>query len=282
MTLDPPAALPLLNPQQFGRFRDFIYKKCGILVDDKKVSMLSHRIRSRVKAGSFADFDAYYQHLTSLQGRDEIEYFLDAVTTNETFFFRTSLHFDWFKQEFLRDVALAERAGHRERSLKVWSAACSTGEEAYSLAICVAENALRLRDWSIEIVGTDISEAVLKRAREAVYRMRSLEEVDEARVRRYFQSDPRREEWRIRDDLRRHVRFVNHNLMEPFSHRPFDCIFLRNVLIYFNRESKQRVIAHLVDSLVPGGYLVVGPSEGIYDMLGALEKRKSFLYQKVN
>ena len=271
--------LPNLSVEQFNRFREFIYKTSGIKVDEKKISMLSHRIRGRLSAGEFDCFDAYYRHVTSFAGKDELEYFLDAVTTNETYFFRSGAHFEWFKRDFINERLLAKKESSG-RTIRVWSAACSTGEEAYSLAICFAENSLRLRDWTIEIVGTDISEAVLKRAREGEYKQRSLDEVDDTRLRRWFKANTTGDAWTVRKDVRSPVRFVLHNLIEPIKEKPFDCIFIRNVLIYFDRESKKKVIKHLMSALAPGGYLVVGPSEGIYDMLEPLEKKMTFLYQK--
>lgn len=270
-----------LSPQQFDRFRDFIYRQSGIRVDVSKVTLVSNRIRRCVKAGSFADFDAYYRHLTSPDGAGELEQFLDAITTNETHFFRTSSHFDWFRGEFLTELITRQRKGEHEQTLRVWSAACSTGEEPYSLAICVAENALRLKDWNVAIVGTDISEAVLKTAREAVYQSRSLEEVSPVQLKRYFTAAKDGTSWQVRPMVRELVEFRRHNLMEPLRLPPFDCIFIRNVLIYFDRDSKKAVIRHLINSLTRGGYLVVGPSEGIYDMLEPLVKQAPYLYRKV-
>src|SRR5580765_5307905 len=136
-------------------------------MDASKVTLVSNRIRRRWRAGSFADFDTYYRHLTSRAGSGELEQFLDAVTTNETHFFRTPAHFEWFKGDFLTEAILDQRKSGRESVLRVWSAACSTGEEPYSLAICASENSLRLKNWKVSIIGTDISEAVLKEAREA-------------------------------------------------------------------------------------------------------------------
>ena len=269
-----------LSPSQFGRFRDFIYAKCGIRIDEKKITMLSHRIRSRLKAGNFPDFDRYYEHLTSLQGRDEIEFFLDAVTTNETFFFRTESHFEWFKKEFISQRILAHRANLCEASIRIWSAACSTGEEAYSLAICVAENSLRLKDWSIDIVATDISEAVLRKARDGKYKKRSIEGLNKVRIKRWLSAEPDGETWAVRDEIQQYVHFMNHNLMQRINQDSFDCIFIRNVLIYFDAESKRKVIENLIHVLKPGGYLVVGPSEGVYNMLDPLEKENAFLYKK--
>jgi len=129
--------LEKLNSRQFGRFRDFIYEKSGIRVNDNKLSLLSNRIRRRLKAGAFSSFDAYYTHLTSPAGASELEYFLDEITTNETFFFRTPAHFDWFKGDFVTEIVRSQRAGERERSLRIWSAGCATGAEPYTISICL-------------------------------------------------------------------------------------------------------------------------------------------------
>ncbi len=273
--------LEKLSQPQFDRFRDFIYHRSGIRVEASKITLVSNRIRRRLRAGGFADFDTYYKHLTSPQGAGELEQFLDAITTNETHFFRTTAHFEWFKSDFLTEVISKQRRGEREPSLRAWSAACSTGEEPYSLAICLAENNLRLRGWQLSIVGTDISEAALKDARQAVYRARSLAEVSPVQKRRYFEAQEDETSWQIRASVRELVEFRRHNLMEPLRLAPFDCIFIRNVLIYFDRESKRAVIRNLIAGLAPGGYLVVGPSEGIYDMLAPLVKQATYLYRKV-
>jgi len=277
--------IPVSDPErltrpQFDRFRDFIYRASGIRVDASKITLVSNRIRRRLRAGDYADFDAYYRHLTSPDCAGELEQFLDAITTNETHFFRTVNHFEWFKTDFLTEAIARHRQHERPAALRVWSAACSTGEEPYSLAICLAENGLRLRGWKLSIVGTDISEAALKEARSAVYRKRSLEEVSPVQLRRYFECQPDEESWQVRPAVSELVEFRRHNLMEPLSSASFDCVFIRNVLIYFDRESKKTVVRHLIGALARGGYLVVGPSEGVYDMLEPLVKKSTFLYQK--
>jgi chemotaxis protein methyltransferase CheR len=273
--------LQQLNQRQFDRFRDYIYQKSGIRIDERKVSLLSNRIRRRLRTGHFEDFDAYYRHLTSRKGVDELEYFLDAITTNETSFFRSENHFTWFKSKFLPEVVAAGRQGKRQRSLRIWSAACASGAEAYTLAICIAENRFLLRDWTITILGTDISEQTLGKAREGTFHGRAMEGVSEQQRRRYFQSSGDTQTWKVRTQLKHLVQFENHNLMEPSRQPPFDCIFIRNVLIYFDRDSKQTVVTNLMAALAAGGYLVVGPSEGIYDMLQPLKKHSAFLYQKI-
>jgi chemotaxis protein methyltransferase CheR len=273
--------LARLNPSQFQRFRDFIYAKSGIQVPDNKVALLSNRIRRRLKAGAFADFDAYYRYLTGRTAGRELEHFFDSITTNETFFFRSPHHFDWLKGEFLHDILKDERRGMRRRSLRIWSAGCATGAEPYTIAICLRENRYRLRDWSLTVLGTDISEEALHDARAGIFRPRALEAVGGTKQlqRCFVPADPEGC-WQVRPELKELVHFECHNLMEPQHQAPFDCVFIRNVLIYFDRVSKKTVIAHLIDALSPGGFLVVGPSEGIYDMLDPLERQHTYLYRK--
>jgi len=268
-----------LSPRQFELFREFIYRKSGIRIESTKTTLLTNRIRRRVKARDLADFDAYYRLLVSPAGEAELEQFLDEVTTNETSFFRTPHHFEWFKGPFL-DELVARPGQATPRKVRIWSAACSTGEEPYTLAICLAEAAIKLRDCKVSVLATDISEAVLRQARGGIYRPRSLQEMSEQRLKRHFDLQADGESFAIRPALKSMVEFRRHNLMEPHSGPPFDCIFIRNVLIYFDRDSKQVVINNLIRALAPGGYLVVGPSEGIYDMLGMLTKHSHFAYQK--
>ena len=274
--------LERLSPQQFERFRAFIYDKCGIRIDEKKVSLLSNRIRRRLRAGDFDNFDIYYRFLTSPAGKKELEGFLDAITTNETFFFRTGKHFDWIRTELLTEVVSQCRSGKRPPSLRFWSAGCASGAEPYSIAICLAENKYRIRDWSLEILGTDISEEALCVAREGRYKARAVEAVTQEQRRRYFQHHVEEDLWQVRPEIKKLVEFRRHNLMHPSPESGFDCVFIRNVLIYFDRDSKQVVVNNLLNALAVGGYLLVGPSEGIYDMLKPLRRISPLLYQKVD
>lgn len=273
-------ALERLSLQQFDQFRDFIYESCGISVDKNKLTLLSNRIRRRVRAGQFEDFDAYYQFLTSPKGASEIDGFLDAITTNETYFFRTQAQFDWLKTAWLSEQVAPFRSGKREPRLRIWSAGCANGAEPYSIAICLAENKYRLRDWTVEVIGTDISEPMVGEARTGIFKPRAVEAVTEQQRRRYFQRQTDDQLWHVRQPIKDLVKFQQHNLMKPIQADPFDCIFIRNVLIYFDQDSKQIVVKNLLRSLASGGYLVIGPSEGIYDMLGGLERISSLVFRK--
>ena len=273
--------LARLNEQQFQRFRDFIYARSGIWVDDRKVTLLTNRIRQRAKAGGFADFDAYYRRLTSPAGAGELGHFLDAITTNETYFFRTPQHFDWLRTAFISTLLDEQREGSRGKSFRIWSAGCASGAEPYTIAICLAENRFRLPGWDWTILGTDLSERVLATAREGVFREKALEGVSESQLRRFFGPSRHPDARAVKPEIRDMVRFEQHNLMNPAPDGPFDCIFIRNVLIYFDRDSKRAVVENLIAALADRGCLIVGPSEGIYDLLGGLRRESTFVCRKV-
>jgi chemotaxis protein methyltransferase CheR len=277
----PGADLVRLTPDQFERFADYVYAKSGIRIPASKVTMLSNRIRRRLKARDFDDFDDYYRYLTGSASGRELEHFLDSITTNETSFFRTPHHFDWLKDEFLGEAVAQARRGARPRSLRFWSAGCASGAEPYTIAICLKENLYRLRDWELTVVGTDVSQEALREARAASFAPRALKSFDDPKeLRRHFVKAEVEGRWQVRPDVRELVAFEYHNLMHPMAAPPFDCVFIRNVLIYFDRASKKTAIKHLIRALSPGGYLVVGPSEGIYDMLHPLERQHPFVYRK--
>jgi chemotaxis protein methyltransferase CheR len=272
--------LQRLNSKQFDRFRKLVYEVSGIRIDEKKVTLLSNRIRRRLKARSLSDFDVYYRYVTSREGSGEIECLIDAVTTNETFFFRTQKHFDWLVQKLIPERIERHEAERRTPGLRIWSAGCSNGAEPYSIAICLHENAYRLDGWSLRVLATDISEEVLREAREGCYKSRVLQDVSETRLRRHFQQQTEGDRWQIRPAIKSFVEFRTHNLMRPPPESSFDCIWIRNVLIYFDQESKRIVIQNLLKALARGGYLVVGPSEGVYGMLNDLKKIAPTIYQK--
>jgi chemotaxis protein methyltransferase CheR len=271
--------LTKLTSEEFRQFRDFIYRRTGIAMQEGKITLLSNRIRRRLRELRIVSFDEYYRLLSTARLPGELEHFVDAITTNETQFFRTITHFEWFGGPFIDEVASRAATGGHQRSIRVWSAACSSGEEPYSLAMCLAEARSRLSGWRCSVLGTDISETMLAKARAARFGERSLELVSPARRTQHFMPGEDGE-WIVRPAVASLCEFRRHNLLEPMREPPFDCIFIRNVLIYFDRESKRTAVRTVVESLAAGGYLVVGPADGIYDMLGDLRRHSTFLYQK--
>jgi chemotaxis protein methyltransferase CheR len=261
----------------FERFLALIYKVSGIRIPNSKKVMIANRVRRRLRATGIPTFADYYTHLVGATAATEMPAFIDAITTNETYFYRDAQHFEWFGGTFLAEAARASRP--RGQPIRVWSAACSTGEEPYTLALEILANRPALAGREISILGTDLSGAAIEAARLADYDERAVHLVPADRRKLGLDHDADRRRWTVRPEVRSLVSWKIHNLLKPVGQGPFDCVFIKNVLIYFDAESKQAVVRHLLASLAPGGYLVVGPTEGIFGMLGALDKRRTFLYQ---
>ena len=272
--------LTKLTSGEFDRFRTFIYGETGIRLADGKITLLSNRIRRRLRELDIESFEEYYNLLTQKKLKGELEHFIDAVTTNETHFFRTGGHFDWFIDSFLPTIRTEVSEKKRDKSLRIWSAACSSGEELYTLAICVDESRHQFAGWKISLLGSDISETMISAARKVVFPNRSLDQTTDERRSRYFAQLQNDAGWSIRSRLIDMCEFKRHNLLDPMPNEPFDCIFIRNVFIYFDKKSKEVAVQNLIHALAPGGFLVVGPADGIYDLLGELDKKTIFLYQK--
>ena len=274
--------LSTLDDADFERFLALIYRVSGISIPKTKRVLVSNRLRRRLRATGIADFAAYYAFLTSPAGAKEMPHFLDEITTNETYFFRDPHQYAWFGGEFLPEVIERGRRHQRPKRLRVWSAAASNGAELYSIALTIHEQRGALAGWTISLLGTDLSEAILGQAREASYDARTLRLLDAERRRRHFVEDPAAQRWTVRPESRALASWKVHNLMKPLAGEgaPFDCILIKNVLIYFDAASKQAVARNVMDALAPGGFLVLGPTEMIPQMLEPLQRRKSWLYQK--
>lgn len=269
-----------LSEEVFAKFREFIYKIAGIRIPENKTVMIANRLRRRLRATGIAGFQEYYTFLTSAGGAAELPLFLNEVTTNETYFYRDIHHFDWLTESFFPQIAEEGRLRKRPKTLRIWSAASSSGEELYSIALRFLPLRHLFPGWAITLLGTDLSAAALAAARAGSYDERAVRLVGPAERARYFDFDAKAQRWAVKDEARALATWKSHNLLRPIGEEQFDCIFIKNVLIYFDADSKQVVTRHLIQALAKGGHLVVGPTEGIYNMLGPLEKRKSWLYQR--
>jgi chemotaxis protein methyltransferase CheR len=196
------------------------------------------------------------------------------------FFFRDIQNYEWLGDTFLPEVIKQALARKRPKNLRLWSAACSTGEEPYSIALKVLAKKQLLPGWRTSILGTDLSGAVLNAARAGSYDARAVRLIEPAQRMTYFDEDPMAERWVVKPEVKSLVTWKQHNLLFPLREEPFDCTFLKNVLIYFDTESKQTVVKNVLDAMAKGSYLVVGPTEGIYTMLDSLTKHTSWLYQR--
>jgi chemotaxis protein methyltransferase CheR len=271
-----------LTDGEYQKYCELIYRVAGIRIAENKRVMVSNRVRRRLKATGISSFAEYLTFLISPAGSDEMPQFLDAITTNETYFFRDTQNYDWLGDTFLPEVIQQALTRKRRKTLRIWSAACSTGEEPYSIALKVLSKKPVLPGWQTTIVGTDLSGAVLNAARAGSYDARAVRLIEPAQRTTFFNADPTAERWTVKPEVKAMVTWKQHNLLFPLKEEPFDCIFLKNVLIYFDTESKQSVVKNVINALAKGGYLVVGPTEGIYTMLGSLTKLKPWLYQRLS
>jgi chemotaxis protein methyltransferase CheR len=269
-----------LTGGEYKQFCELIYRVAGIRIADNKRVMVSNRVRRRLRATGIESFASYYAFLTSLSGGSEMPFFLDEITTNETYFFRDPHQYDWLSDSFLPEIAAAAGQKKRRRNLRIWSAACSTGEEPYSIALKLLGRKALFGGWPITLLGTDLSGAVLAAGQAGSYDARAVRLIEPADRLAYFDLDKTTHRFTIRRDVKSIVTWKQHNLLRPLDGEPFDCIFLKNVLIYFDTDSKKTVVRHMIDSLAKGGYLVTGPTEGIYAMLDPLKRVKPWLYQR--
>lgn len=251
-----------LDDKQFRRLSSFIETEVGIKMPPAKRIMLEGRLQKRLRALGMSAFEEYLDHVFS-DDKGEIIHMIDVVTTNKTDFFREPDHFRYL-QDTLIPRHLSDGWG-TDSTFKAWSAASSTGEEAYTLAIVLSEVQRQEPRFDYRILGTDISTAVLATARKAVYPEGRVAPVDAALRKRYFLRSRQRDNAlvRVRPELRRRVMFHRLNLMHasfPLADR-FHVIFCRNVIIYFDRERQIQLLTQLYQFLVPGGYLFLGHSE---------------------
>lgn len=252
---------PIVTEDDFRRLTDFLYRRTGMVFTEAKRYYVERRIAERMAATSIETFPAYFAFLRS-ELRDEVEHIINAFTVNETYFYREDHQLECLTKDLLRERVREKRRGD---AIRIWSAPCSTGEEPYSIAIWLLENWPEVDNFDIEIVGSDIDTRVLGAASAGIFGKRALMRLSPDLVARYFeQLDDER--WLILDDLRQSVQFSPVNLVETrqtLTQGQFDVIFCRNVLIYFDDESRRVVAENLYDNLLPGGFICLGHTESM-------------------
>jgi chemotaxis protein methyltransferase CheR len=277
-----------LSPEQFVRFRDLIEERCGIHFDESQRTSLSASLRARMQQLGLARIDDYYDRLSGRTGEEGLRKLINLVTVTETCFFRDPSQFRLLRRHIVPTLLAERGAGLRRPTLRIWSAGCSSGEEAYSIALTLWDMAWHLGSpgWSFEIVGTDVNTEVLEAARRGVYSTRALRNVEGGLLRRHFRPEGRR--FRLNDDIKRLVRFEYANLRQVPLPQPSatcqDIVFCKNVGIYFRPELTRRLVRGLRESLGDGGFLVLGHSESLWQMdegFTLVEDGGAFCYRKV-
>lgn len=250
------------NRKDFKYISGLIYDQVGIVLADHKFDMMYARLARRLRQLGLGSVKEYIAYFSSPEGRDELPNLVNAMTTNLTRFFREAHHFETLSQECLAAcVQQAEKSGTRK--LRIWSAGCSSGMEPYSIAMTLANSVPQLGSWDALILATDIDTGMLERAREGLYAKSDLSDVPPA-IRKKFMRRAGADQLRVDDALKNLIRFKKLNLLHdwPFKGK-FDAIFCRNVLIYFDKQTRDDLVSRFVDQLLPGGYLFLGHSEAL-------------------
>jgi chemotaxis methyl-accepting protein methylase/signal transduction histidine kinase len=247
-----------LNEKHFKKVSQLVYRFSGINLKDGKESLVRARLMKRLRALRMGSFEEYLKYIESDRGGEELSCMIDAMTTNKTFFFREAEHFN-----YLREKILPELKGQR---LRFWSAACSSGEEPFSLAILLMENVPQIKSRDVRILATDISTKMLNKARRAVYEEGTLRDVPRLFLQKYFIKVLNQHPlaYQVKDNVSSMVQLTLLNLMDSWPMKgPFNVIFCRNVMIYFDRPTQQKLINRFWELIEPGGYLFVGHSESL-------------------
>ena len=251
--------LKQLTLKELETFADIAYRETGIVLGSHKLTLVSNRLGRRVNALKLPSFERYLQYLLD-HIKKERQFFIDCITTNETYFFRCPQHFHYLAKEILQKR-------EQQHQITVWSAASSSGEEAYSLAILLNERLANSGKKRIVIYASDIDSQVLGQASTGIYHNYALRYVRPIHLQKYF-TRLNDDSYQVTPDLRKMVKYGQHKLQYPFPKGKVDLIFCRNVMIYFSDSFKEKVYKNLMNALLPNGYLFVGESEILPDIKG--------------
>jgi chemotaxis protein methyltransferase CheR len=268
-----------ITDSQFDELRNIMHTRTGVYLKETKKPLIVTRLRKRLEELHLTTYDQYIAKL-KVAGSSELEYFINAITTNETYFFRHTRQFNYLLDTVF--PALYEK----KRSASLWSAACSTGEEPYSLAIAANEFSKKHRDFTTKIYATDVNSEVVKFSKEGLYPDRSLRETPESIQKLYFKAVEvegriKKTVYKIDEGIKKKVTFGTHNLLSSFNQANLDIVFLRNVMIYFQSDIKQKVVSLIQDKVISGGYLFISLSESLNDIKTEFKFVQSGIYQKI-
>ena len=263
-----------LTDKQFRKISSFVYEVCGINLKEGKEALVRARLMKRLRALGMNSFEEYFKLLE--RDEQELDRMVDVMTTNKTSFFRETEHFKFLQENVLPYI--------KKNKMRFWTAACSSGEEPFTLGIVLKENLSDIHHRDVKILATDISIRMLEKARESVYGIDAIRDVPPYLLQKYFtllKTKPRK--YAVKDIVRKMVHFARLNLMDPWPMRgPFDVVFCRNVMIYFDRPTQQKLINRFWDLLEPGGFLFVGHSEGLSAINHNFRYIKPAIYRKQN
>lgn len=272
---------PAITPQDYAKFCEFFYRKTGMMFGDNKAYFVERRLQDRIVATRNAGFRDYFTLIRFETSGVEMQQLVNAMTVNETYFYREDYQFDALVQHVLPEIATTRLPG---KPIRIWSLPCSTGEEPYSIAMQILENWAQADEYDIEILASDIDSRVVADAKLGIYSERAVHRLSEKLKSKYFK--PHNDGYRMCDALRQSIDFSVVNVSDPVAMRRFrdiDVIFCRNMLIYFDDVSRRQAVETLYDSMRPGGVICLGHSESMSRMSAMFEPRRygsTILYQR--
>jgi chemotaxis protein methyltransferase CheR len=267
-----------ITNKEFEQFRSLVHKESGISLNESKRSLLVSRLSKRLRALGLDSFQAYYEYLTGGVDADEFTQMLDSVSTNKTDFFREPKHFEFIRERILPQLQPVKR-------IRVWSSACSSGEEPYSIAMTLFDGVVAPIQWDCRILASDLSTRVLAKAASGVYEKECVRDLSPELLQRHFLKGRGASigTVKVKPHLSNMIVFRRINLMDdryPIR-TPLDIVFCRNVMIYFDRPTQQRLLAKFFHHLKPGGYLFVGHSESLQWVRHSFRYVEPTVYQKL-
>ena len=273
----------VLKDSEFQKSSRYVYDKCGINLHEGKKELVKARLGKILRQRNLDSFRTYYDYVVNDKSGQELTLLLDAISTNLTYFFRESQHFNFLRVKALPEIEKI-KVPSRNNCFRFWSAGCSSGEEAYSIAIAAKEILHNSEKWQIKILATDLSTKVLASANTGIYAKNKIESIPYELQRRYFQKGDKnwKDYFKVKQEVRKNISFQRLNLREKFYfNTPFDIIFCRNVMIYFDNPTKEALIEKLSQNLSDGGYLFIGHAESLAGIKHHLKYIQPSVYRKI-
>ena len=262
--------------KDFDCIRKLVSAQTGIVLSEAKSDMVYSRLARRLRTLRFQQFSQYLDYLANNE-KEEIVHFVNAITTNLTSFFREPHHFKFLADTLLPNIFSTKK----EQKIRIWSAGCSTGEEPYSIAMVIKEAINRNKNWDIRILATDLDTNVVEKAKSGIYPLEKMTGVSEPRLKKYFHKSSSGDEVKIKEDLQEIITFKQLNLMHDWPIKgPFDFIFCRNVVIYFDKSTQRQLFERYANIIIDSGYLFIGHSESLFKVSDRYELLGNTIYRK--
>jgi chemotaxis protein methyltransferase CheR len=263
-----------LTTSEFQKIRNLVYDYCGINLHEGKQALVKGRLMKRLRSLHLNSFTDYLNYLERDITKQEFVHLIDILTTNKTSFFRESSHFDYIVQEIIPAIG--------NRQVKWWSAGCSTGEEPITMAMTLKEGLKTVKNPPVKILGTDLSTEVIQFAKQGEYPLEKLKGIPDYFIKKYFEAmTEKKQYYRVNDSMKNMITYGCLNLLDPWPMKgPFQIIMCRNVMIYFDKQTQQKLVERFYSLLEPGGYLFIGHSESVTNKEIGLRTIQPAAYQK--